>query len=350
MLNICFVAALAIALFALVSWGVRTLPAERWQMLAAVPIAKATDGSWRGLNLTFYGFFSASGTTFGFALLLLLLASVGIPVAVSAGLMLFVLLVCVPASRLVAGIVERKRNTFTVAGAAFVATVFLPWLVLGARPLILRVLHCEISILPIFAAATIAYVLSEAVGRLACLSFGCCYGMPLRDAKPMLARLFRKYNLVLQGSTKKAAYASGLAGEPLIPVQALTSVVFAVSGLVGLGLFLAQHFRLAALVPLVASWGWRACSEWLRADHRGSSKISAYQVMAVVSVAYFSIFLALAPVGATVSPSVAAGLAEVCSAPVIVALQVFWLALFVYYGRSRVTASTVSFQVVTDRI
>ncbi len=31
-----------------------------------------------------------------------------------------VLLVCVPASRLIAGLVERKRNTFTVAGAAFV--------------------------------------------------------------------------------------------------------------------------------------------------------------------------------------------------------------------------------------
>ena len=30
-------------LFALLCWGVRTLPAERWQMLAAVPVAKS-DG------------------------------------------------------------------------------------------------------------------------------------------------------------------------------------------------------------------------------------------------------------------------------------------------------------------
>ena len=77
MLNLGFVAALALGLFALVVWGVRTLPAERWQMLAAVPIAKSADGSWRGLNLTFYGFFSATGTAFGFAIMLLLLASVG---------------------------------------------------------------------------------------------------------------------------------------------------------------------------------------------------------------------------------------------------------------------------------
>ena len=75
-------------LLTLIVWGVRTLPAERWQMLAAVPLAKSADGSWRGLNLTFYGFFSATGTTFGFAIMLLLLASVGMPVAVSFALVL----------------------------------------------------------------------------------------------------------------------------------------------------------------------------------------------------------------------------------------------------------------------
>ena len=40
MLNIAFVVASALGLAALIAWGVRTLPAERWQMLAAVPIAK----------------------------------------------------------------------------------------------------------------------------------------------------------------------------------------------------------------------------------------------------------------------------------------------------------------------
>ena len=73
-MNFAFVAALAIGLFVLLNWGVRTLPAERWQMLAAVPVAKAADGSWRGVNLTFYGFFSATGTAFGFTMMLLLLS------------------------------------------------------------------------------------------------------------------------------------------------------------------------------------------------------------------------------------------------------------------------------------
>ena len=163
------------------------------------------------------------------------------------------------------------------------------------RPLAGRLLHREIPVLPIFAAAAIAYVLGESIGRLACLSFGCCYGMPLRDANPAIARLFQKHNLVIHGATKKAAYASGLAGEPLIPVQAITSAIFAVSGLVGVALFLTQQFRLAALIPVIASWGWRACSKWLRADYRGTSRISVYQMMAIVSVIYLSVFVLLMP-------------------------------------------------------
>jgi hypothetical protein len=349
-LNLGFVVALAIGLFALVVWGVRTLPAERWQMLAAVPTAKLADGSWRGLNLTFYGFFSASGIAFGFAIMLLLLASIGVPVAVSIALILLVLLLCVPASRLIAGIVERKRNTFTVAGAAFVATILLPWLVLALRPFAARVLHCEIPVLPTFAAAAIAYVLAESIGRLACLSFGCCYGIPLREANPAIARLFQKHNLVIHGATKKASYASGLDGEPLIPVQAVTSAIFAVAGLAGVALFLGQQFRLAALLPLIASWGWRACSEWLRADHRGTSRISAYQVMAIVSMIYLGVVLLLMPKVLPIAPDLFLAFTQFFSAPVILALQTLWVVLFLYYGRSRVTASTLSFHVVADRI
>ena len=350
MMNFAFVAALAIGLFALLTWGVRTLPAERWQMLAAIPVAKAADGSWRGVNLTFYGFFSATGTAFGLAIMLLLLASVGIPAGIAILLALSMLLICVPASRVIAGLVERKRNTFTVAGAAFVASLFFPLLILGLRPLAAKVLQREIAVLPILAAAAISYALGESIGRLACLSFGCCYGMPLRDAKPALARLFQKHNLVIHGPTKKAAYASGLAGEPLIPVQAITSAVFAVAGVAGLMLFLSQHFRLAALIPVIASWGWRACSEWLRADYRGGSRISAYQAMAILSVIYLSVVLVLLPSSSLIVPDLTTAFAQFFSATIILPLQVLWVALFLYYGKSRVTDSTLSFHVVTDRV
>jgi len=350
MLNLAFVFALALGLFALIAWGVRTLPAERWQMLAAVPVAKSADGSWRGLNLTFYGFFSATGNSFGFAVMLLLLAAVGVPATAGLVLVAGVILLCVPSSRLVAGIVERRRNTFTIAGAAFVAAIALPLLLIALRPLVWRLFHRDLPAMPIFAAAAISYALGESVGRLACLSFGCCYGMPLRDANPALARLFRKHNLVIQGSTKKAAYASGLAGEPLIPVQAITSAVFALSGLAGVALFLLQRFRLAALIPVIASWGWRACSEWLRADYRGTSRISVYQLMAIVSLIYLGGFILLTPITTPIRPDLSAGFAQVTSAPVILLLQLVWWALFFYYGRSRVTASILLFHVVADRI
>ncbi|MGA8877432.1 MAG: prolipoprotein diacylglyceryl transferase family protein, partial [Candidatus Korobacteraceae bacterium] len=205
-------------------------------------------------------------------------------------------------------------------------------------------------IMPIFAAAAIAYALGESVGRLACLSFGCCYGMPLQDANPAIARLFQTHNLVIQGPTKKAAYASGLAGEPLIPVQAITSGIFAISGLMGVALFLTQRFRLAALIPVTATWGWRACSEWLRADYRGTSRISVYQLMAIVSVIYLGAFVLLMPITVPIVPDLSVGFAQVTSAYVILLLQLVWVALFLYYGRSRVTASTLSFHVVADRI
>ena len=104
------------------------------------------------------------------------------------------------------------------------------------------------------------------------------------------------------------------------------------------------------MIPVLASWGWRACSEWLRADYRGTSRISMYQLMAIVSAAYFGVFLAFVPAAAPVTPDLAAGLCQLFSAPVILLVQFFWIALFLYYGRSRVTASTLSFHVVADRI
>jgi hypothetical protein len=349
-MNVAFVVILAFGLLALIAWGVRTLPEERWQMLAAVPVSKSGDGSWRGLNLTFYGFFSATGTTFGVVVMLVLLGSVGMAITTIFSLAFLILLICVPASRLVAAAVERKQNTFTIAGAAFVATIVLPLLLLVVHPLASRFLHRDIPVLPTLASTVLAYVLAESIGRLACLSFGCCYGMPLSDANPRLARLFQKHNLTVHGSTKKAAYASGLAGEPLIPVQAITSVLFATSGVVGIGLYLAHQFRLAALIPALVSWLWRACSESLRADHRGTSHISAYQLMAIISAAYLVIVLLLIPSSDAVVPSLGVALSQLFSVPVILLVQFMWVGLFLYYGRSRVTESTLSFRVVADRI
>ena len=149
-------------------------------------------------------------------------------------------------------------------------------------------------------------------------------------------------------ATKKAAYASGLEEEPLIPVQALTSIVFASSGLLGLSFLLAQRWRLALIVPVIGTWGWRAVAENLRADHRGYSAISRYQVMSIVALLYLTMSAFLLPASGAV-PDLWLGFHQMTSTPVIVLLQVQWILLFLYYGRSRVTASTVSFYTVSDR-
>ncbi len=294
MINAVFIAVLAALMAALLLWGCRTLPEERWQMIAAVPVAKDREGEWRGMNLTFYGFFSATGSVFGIGMAILLLASVQVSMVVAIILVAGMVVLCLPASRLVAAIVEKKSNTYTIAGAAFVAAILLPPVVwFGGKAL--GSWGFTLYAIPVLASAAIAYALAEAIGRLACMSFGCCYGMPLREASPALARTFRRFNTVFHGDTKKVAYASGLQEEPLIPVQALTSVVFTLSGLVGLGFFLGQYWRLALLVPMVGTWGWRAIAENLRADHRGHTRISVYQVMSLVAMAYMATTAFLLP-------------------------------------------------------
>lgn len=347
MINAAFVATLAALIAALLLWGFRTLPEERWQMIAAVPVMKHRDGGWRGMNLTFYGFFSATGSVFGVALALLLLASVHVSLLVAGILVGGMIALCLPASRLVAAIVEKKSSTYTIAGAAFVAAMLLPPVVwLGAK--YLAAWGLTLYAVPTLAAAAIAYALAEAIGRLACMSFGCCYGMPLRDASPGLAKVFRHFNTVFHGETKKAAYASGLQEEPLIPVQALTSLVFTLSGLIGLGCFFAQYWRLGVLVPIVGTWGWRAIAENLRADHRGNTRISAYQIMSIIALVYLSATVFLMPAGGP-APDLVFGLAQTATLPVFLVLQTLWVLLFLFYGRSQVTASVLSFHVVTER-
>lgn len=349
MIDVLFVGVLSAALFGLLAWGVKTLPAERWQMMAAVPLAKNGNGEWRGLNLTYYGFFSATASVFGVALTIVLLSSVGTPLLTVGVVIATMLVICVPASEVTARVIEGKRNTFTIAGAAFLGAILLPPGLLGAQRALAAWFGIRICVMPILAATAIVYPLSEAIGRMACLSFGCCYGKPVREASSRLAWLFARFPLVFHGDTKKAAYASGLAEEPLIPVQTITAIVFTAAGLVGLGLFLAGQWRLAAIIPALATWGWRALSERLRADYRGESRISAYQVMAIIAMVYLAILLTMLPSYGP-RPNLVAGLTQVTSAGVIVTLQLLWVALFLYYGRSRVTDSVVSFHVVAERV
>ena len=51
MIDVIFVAVLGAAFAGALAWGIKTLPAERWQMIAAIPLAKNGNGEWRGRNI-----------------------------------------------------------------------------------------------------------------------------------------------------------------------------------------------------------------------------------------------------------------------------------------------------------
>src|SRR5262249_30213912 len=127
----------------------------------------------------------------------------------------------------------------------------------------------HLPVLQTLSAMAIAYVFGEGLGRLACISFGCCYGMPLAGMGPLARRLFARFHFAFRGETRKIAYESGLGETKVVPVQALTSTVLVLTGLLATEAFLESSFRLALLLALGLSQLWRIFSETLRADYRG---------------------------------------------------------------------------------
>lgn len=98
---------------------------------------------------------------------------------------------------------------------------------------------------------------------------------------------------------------------------------------------------------MLASCGWRVPSERLRADHRGASKISAYQFMTLVSMMYLALLVMLLPEGNNfppIWPPHAASLLPPHDPPRKGAM---FDAVSVY-GRSRVTGSILPFQALTE--
>lgn len=331
-------------------WGFRVLPGEKWQIAASVPASRTDQGQWRGINFTWYGLLTANAYLVAVAVLLVLMGSVGVPPQGTAVLAAAMLCCCVPASRLVARVVEKKAHTFTVGGAVFVGILITPFVigVINRTAGDFTALH--IPVMPACAAIAIAYAFGEGLGRLACISFGCCYGKPLATSSNLVRRLFSGHGFVFYGSTKKIAYAGGLEATEVIPIQAVTAVFYSVCGLIAAGMFLSAQHAAAFLFATIATQGWRSFSETLRADYRGKGRISAYQIMGMIGVAYaiaLTFFLTQEPLGL---PDLAAGLKSLWNPALILFLQTIWLLIFYYTGRSTVTGATLSFHVHRDRI
>ncbi len=345
--NMLFLLALTLFCGALVYLGCRYLPKERWQVVAAVPVHPQGGNSWQGVNLTWYGLLTANAYVMALLMLIVLLRAVAIDLAPLLVLALLLLGICVPASRWVAKVVEGKAHTFTVGGAVFVGIVVAPWLIALIN---LTGDGVRLPILATLAALGIAYAIGEGLGRLACISFGCCYGKPLADCSPLMRRLFQRFHFVFHGDTKKIAYASGLQGQQVVPIQALTAVLYVAVAIIGSGLFLAGLYQWAFMLTAVVTQGWRVFSEMLRADYRGNNRFSAYQWMGVVGMAYVVVVAWLIPDANTVTADIGSGLAALWNPVVLLALQAVWVVIFWYTGKSTVTGSTVRFFVHQERI
>lgn len=347
-----FVLTLALAFAALFHWAFRHLPREHWQVLATLPLRRAADGAWHCVNLTWYGFFTAAAIVIAVALALVMLAAIKVaPIAVVM-LVIGMLVLCLPASRLIAERVEQQKGVHSVAAAMLVGTLAAPWLIvlvntaqhaLGAAP------DAAIPVIPTLAAIAIAYAFGEGLGRLGCISFGCCYGRPVRDLPPAAQRLFSRFHFVFEGSLKKIAYAGNMAGERVVPVQAITAVLYVAAGLLSLYLFLLDHFATALILSLAVTQLWRAYSETLRADYRGASQFTFYQMFAIASTIYGIAMLGVFRDAGDPRADLGAGLTAIWQPGAIMLCLVIFSAAFYFYGRSQVTGSNLTLYVCGHR-
>lgn len=347
MFNELFVAGVAICLGGLLFWGFRVLPQDKWQFLAAIPRKNLEDGRWQAINLTSYGLFNALAHMIALALLLVLTGAVGISADKVFLIILVLMAVCLPASRLLAGWIEKKAHTFTVGGASFVGILLSPavvWLVYrGIYP------NTAIPWLPLLAAMVIAYAVGEGVGRLACISFGCCYGKPVVSGHTLLSRLCQRYSFIFTGKTKKIAYEGGLDGQRVFPIQAVTATIFIGAALAGVYLFLLGSYGLSFFLTILVTQLWRLLSEIFRADHRGGGSLSAYQLMALLALPYALTIWFLLP-STVIAADIREGIRCLWHPIAILSIQLWGAGIFWHTGHSQVTGAHISFHVFGDRI
>ncbi|MEI6167548.1 MAG: prolipoprotein diacylglyceryl transferase family protein [bacterium] len=343
MIETFIVVMMAFCLLALFAWSFHHLPAEKWQILATFPTHRDEKGTWRGVNLTYYGFFNALGVAAAVAVTIFLAGTAGLPLTHLIAVIVAILTVCIPASKIINRMVEGHWHGFTIGGASFAGMVVGPWLAWGIAHLGQNAGGGSQATLFVLAAIATAYALGEGIGRLACISFGCCYGRPLAKAPAWLQTLFSHWAFVFEGPLKKSSYAHGFDGQRLIPVQALTAIISSAAGLMGVALFLAGRPMLAYVLPILITQLWRFVSEFLRADYRGAGRISAYQWMALGGVVYTATFSLLWPHTPRPVLDVTHGLALLWTPGAILLIEALAVIVFVRMGISTVTSARITF-------
>lgn len=331
--------------------GRNKLPRERWQFFASIPVSKDTGDSWQAVNITWYGLILSTATLFAVTVYLIMLGAVGVPIEASLSLMALLLLICVPAASLMARLVERKPATLTIGGAAFIGGIVAPFLILLLNRFAAALFGAELPMAETLAACAVAFLFGEGLGRLACLSYGCCYGKPVFEYRGILRKIFDWSAVVYEGENKKIAYAAGLDGQKIVPIQLITMLVSSCAGVVTLLLYAEGKPLLAYLAATAFAGFWRIFSEFFRNDYRGSGKVSVYQIISGFSVVYaLGICVFLQSDTALLSVDLLRGTLSLWSPGILLVLFATWLGLVAFTGISSTTYSRVSFHLHRDRI
>jgi len=350
MIEIIFTAALAAILAGIYFVAFRILPGERWQIFATIPLRKTGECMWDGINITYYGLLSSTGYTLAFALFLLMMSSAGVSVKSLLALSICILIVFVPSTKIMASIVERKKHTITIGGGVFVLIISAPWIIAGVNKLASLIKSGNTGEGVFLAALITAYSFGEGFGRLACVSFGCCYGRPVSGLPLVLRKIFSQFNFIYHGKTKKISYHDQLDGVETVPVQAVTALLYTASGLAGLWLFLKGHYYFSFYLSLTVTQLWRFASEFLRADFRGGGIISPYQVMSLLTIPYYIAYILITGAADSPAPLLLSGIKFIWSPGVMMLLSVMWIGGVMYTGISSVTSSKILIYVNEDKI
>ncbi|MBF0466089.1 MAG: prolipoprotein diacylglyceryl transferase [Nitrospirae bacterium] len=310
--NLLFILTFTVLSYTYLIWGFKNLQREDMQVAATIPVRKSIGSEqWEGINFIWYGVLIANATAISIALFFILTVGADIPVSASAIIIAAILAVSMPASKIIARVVEKKSSTFTTGGAFFAGFLMTPVAIFIVNEIFGKYTNHTVPVMTVLAAMAITYATGEGLGRLACISFGCCYGKPLNACSPFVQRIFSRFNFVFTGKTKKISYAHGWDGLKIIPVQGITSVINLSIACVGMFLYVNSHFTAAFLIALILSQGWRILSEFIRSDYRGDKKISWYQIMCAASILFAVIISCLTTEPALVRIDTYAGIESV---------------------------------------
>ncbi len=321
----------------IILWGLKNFHKDNYQFLVVIPYKKLKDNVYRGLNITFYGIITAFSYTVSVFIFISLIKLIEFPEEGAYFLVIVILVVGFPSSKILAYLIENRKNTLTVGGAIFVSAI------ISVPTVFLVIVYLNLDInqyfLPILTSLSISATLGEGIGRLACLSFGCCYGKPMKQINFLPSLLKVKFN----SSTKKAVYDSNYVNVELLNIQGLVVIVYTFIALSSILLFISQKYYIAFILTFIIPPLIRFFSEFLRDDHRGSTKISIYQVFSIILSLYGLFFLLL--FYKRFNTVIELNINLTYSLIDLVVLASIFFITFWHTGISKVTDSEIKFQV-----